>query len=132
MSKRSREVVPRSHANHQHAFHSEFAGALPFGRMLGPAGEQFIEQTPWANPNHPSHRQLMQQELDAQSGHPGLPSGSRRHPQQQRGIFSLGATATLNGDPPVATQKASGHDCIKGPKMGAEHPAKRDSIAQIS
>ncbi|KAF3764867.1 hypothetical protein M406DRAFT_340389 [Cryphonectria parasitica EP155] len=30
-------------------------GAVPFGRTLGPAGEQFLEQTPWANPKHPSH-----------------------------------------------------------------------------
>ena len=26
------------------------AGVLSYGRNLGPAGEQFIQQTPWANP----------------------------------------------------------------------------------
>lgn len=30
-------------------------GGIPFGQGLGPAGEQFLEQTPWANPNHPAH-----------------------------------------------------------------------------
>ncbi|KAL0936428.1 transcriptional regulatory protein dep1 [Colletotrichum truncatum] len=30
--------------------------AVAFGGTLGPAGEQFIKDTPWANPNHFSHK----------------------------------------------------------------------------
>ncbi|KAF3357351.1 hypothetical protein VdG1_05848 [Verticillium dahliae VDG1] len=30
--------------------------AVSFGGTLGPAGEQFIKNTPWANPNHISHK----------------------------------------------------------------------------
>ncbi|KAF6830174.1 transcriptional regulatory protein dep1 [Colletotrichum musicola] len=30
--------------------------AVAFGGTLGPAGEQFIKDTPWANPNHISHK----------------------------------------------------------------------------
>ncbi|KAM0330063.1 hypothetical protein ACHAQA_004234 [Verticillium albo-atrum] len=30
--------------------------AVAFGGTLGPAGEQFIKNTPWANPNHISHK----------------------------------------------------------------------------
>ncbi|KAF9876521.1 transcriptional regulatory protein dep1 [Colletotrichum karsti] len=30
--------------------------AVAFGGSLGPAGEQFIKDTPWANPNHISHK----------------------------------------------------------------------------
>jgi hypothetical protein len=31
-----------------------------------PAEEQFIEQTPWANPQHPSHAHLLQRQTSAQ------------------------------------------------------------------
>lgn len=30
--------------------------AVAFGSNLGPAGEQFIKDTPWANPNHIAHK----------------------------------------------------------------------------
>ncbi|KAI5925411.1 Sds3-like-domain-containing protein [Camillea tinctor] len=42
-------------------------GGLPFGESLGPAGEQFIEQTPWANPHHPSNAHLLYRQ---QPSHP--------------------------------------------------------------
>ena len=32
-----------------------------------PAEEQFIEQTPWANPQHPSHAHLIQRQTSAQN-----------------------------------------------------------------
>ncbi|KAH9887860.1 Sds3-like-domain-containing protein [Xylariomycetidae sp. FL2044] len=42
-------------------------GGLPFGPQgLGPAAEQFLEQTPWANPNHPSNAHLLQRQLSVQ------------------------------------------------------------------
>ena len=33
---------------------------------MKPAEEQFIEQTPWANPQHPSHAHLLQRQTSAQ------------------------------------------------------------------
>jgi hypothetical protein len=33
--------------------------------VLKPAEEQFIEQTPWANPQHPSHAHLLQRQASA-------------------------------------------------------------------
>ncbi|KAI1108862.1 hypothetical protein F5Y14DRAFT_57138 [Nemania sp. NC0429] len=35
-------------------------GGVPLGEALGPAGAEFLEQTPWANPNHPSNAHLLQ------------------------------------------------------------------------
>ncbi|KAI0525837.1 hypothetical protein F5B22DRAFT_256034 [Xylaria bambusicola] len=37
-------------------------GGVPLGEALGPAGAQFLEQTPWANPNHPSNAHLLQRQ----------------------------------------------------------------------
>jgi hypothetical protein len=34
----------------------------PSFHRLGPAGEQFLKETPWANPNHSSHRIQQQQQ----------------------------------------------------------------------
>lgn len=36
------------------------------GASLKPAEEQFIEQTPWANPQHPSHAHLLQRQASTQ------------------------------------------------------------------
>ncbi|KAI0971455.1 hypothetical protein F4678DRAFT_84864 [Xylaria arbuscula] len=41
-------------------------GGIPFGEALGPAGAQFLEQTPWANPNHPSNAHLLQRQHSGQ------------------------------------------------------------------
>ncbi|RYC60096.1 hypothetical protein CHU98_g6120 [Xylaria longipes] len=37
-------------------------GGVPLGEALGPAGAEFLEQTPWANPNHPSNAHLLQRQ----------------------------------------------------------------------
>ncbi|KAJ3577507.1 hypothetical protein NPX13_g3062 [Xylaria arbuscula] len=41
-------------------------GGVPLGEALGPAGAQFLEQTPWANPNHPSNAHLLQRQHSSQ------------------------------------------------------------------
>ncbi|KAK5628469.1 hypothetical protein RRF57_004184 [Xylaria bambusicola] len=41
-------------------------GGVPLGEALGPAGAQFLEQTPWANPNHPSNAHLLQRQHTSQ------------------------------------------------------------------
>lgn len=128
-----REPPPRPPIanHHQTVFPQEFAAAasVPFGRVLGPAGEQFIEQTPWANPNHPSHHIQRQQ-----ARHDSTPittaaasssGGNRRHSHQPGGMFSSSTTTiVLNGDSPVQTHKAS--------KMGPEQAMKREPVAQVS
>lgn len=41
--------------------------AASYGSSLGPAGEQFIKNTPWANPNHVSHK-IQNVPLQSESG----------------------------------------------------------------
>ncbi|KAK0731297.1 Sds3-like-domain-containing protein [Lasiosphaeris hirsuta] len=136
---RAREPVSRPVANHQQAFPPEFAGGLPFGRILGPAGEQFIEQTPWANPNHPSHqiqRQHSQHSPQETGALPGTSTGPRRRSHQPGAVPSSSNMTIPNGDSLVQVQKANssgGHESTtKGSKMGAEASVKRESIAQAS
>ena len=61
-------------------------GGLGLGRSLGPAGEQFLEQTPWANPNHPSNAHLLQQRQASVSHQQQVAqttATSHSYPQQQ-------------------------------------------------
>jgi len=127
------EPVPPPQQQPQPPFHAEFSGGLPFSRLLGPAGEQFIEQTPWANPNHPSHqaqqRQNSQQEGAVQAV---FAPGPRRHSNQPGGLFSSSTTTVPNGDSPSQVQKvhsSGGHDTIKAAKMLAEQANKREAVA---
>lgn len=66
---------------------------------LKPAEEQFIEQTPWANPQHPSHMHLLQRQSPAQQGaRTGSPfsmaggAQPRRQPHQQAGGLPVSGT----------------------------------------
>ncbi|KAI0419180.1 hypothetical protein F5X98DRAFT_83277 [Xylaria grammica] len=54
----------RNHAPRQTLHRPMYAdyGGVPLGEALGPAGAQFLEQTPWANPNHPSNAHLLQRQ----------------------------------------------------------------------
>ena len=78
-----------------------------------PAEEQFIEQTPWANPQHPSHAHLLQRQTSAQQAHrtnspfSQVQAQPRRHSQQHNGgpisgTFSSSSSALqhTNGVPP--------------------------------
>ncbi|OBT65602.1 hypothetical protein VE03_05532 [Pseudogymnoascus sp. 23342-1-I1] len=69
---------------------------------LKPAEEQFIEQTPWANPQHPSHMHLLQRQSPAQQGaRTGSPfsiavgAQPRRQPHQQ--ASGLPVSGTFSG-----------------------------------
>ncbi|OTA59242.1 hypothetical protein K449DRAFT_436207 [Hypoxylon sp. EC38] len=92
---RNRQPAPR-HQVHRPTYVDY--GGLPFGQSLGPAGEQFIEQTPWANPNHPSNAHLLQRQHSVQheahthSTIPGVSSGSKRNSHQSH-PFPNGSTA---------------------------------------
>lgn len=57
--------------------------AAPFGQNLDPAGEQFIEQTPWANPRHPSHQIVARpQQIGPHNGPPPYSYQASAAPQQ--------------------------------------------------
>ncbi|KAI1775019.1 Sds3-like-domain-containing protein [Hypoxylon cercidicola] len=88
---RNRQPAPR-HQTHRPNF-VDYGALPPFGPTLGPAGEQFIEQTPWANPNHPSNAHLLQRQHPVQhEPSPSMPTGSKRHSHQPH-PFSGGPTS---------------------------------------
>ncbi|KAK3394614.1 Sds3-like-domain-containing protein [Podospora didyma] len=134
---RTREPVHMPTSIPPAVFHPEFTSGLPFGRDLGPAGEQFIEQTPWANPNHPSHhiqRQNSHQDTSIHTTYAGPSLGHRIHSHQPGNIFPPSNPPTMNGEPPLQMQKnhLPAHETIKASKFGPDHPMKRESIAQVS
>lgn len=109
---------------------------MSFGRSLGPAGDQFIEQPAWANPSHASHHPQRQQQVQQHEANASPPvtassSANRKH-LQPGAAFSSNAAATLNGDPTPYMQKAfpsAGHEVMKASKMGPEPPMKREAVA---
>lgn len=62
-NQRNRHHAPR-HTLHRPVY-TDYGG-VPLGEALGPAGAQFLEQTPWANPNHPSNAHLLQRQHASQ------------------------------------------------------------------
>ncbi|KAI0447031.1 hypothetical protein F4803DRAFT_393605 [Xylaria telfairii] len=70
-------------------------GGVPLGEALGPAGAEFLEQTPWANPNHPSNAHLLQRQhgshhdahLSAVSG--ASATAEPRRPSNQPNPFAI-------------------------------------------
>ncbi|KAL2129093.1 hypothetical protein VTI74DRAFT_8256 [Chaetomium olivicolor] len=132
----AREPIPRQVPNHQAAFRPEYTTSLAFSQGLGAAGEQFIEQTPWANPNHPSHQMQRQQaHRDATfqpTYAPGPSSAPRRHSNQPGGLFSSSTTTIPNGDSPMQVQKTRlspgmPEPTMKG-KMGSESLRREPAI----
>ncbi|KAI0889249.1 Sds3-like-domain-containing protein [Annulohypoxylon maeteangense] len=115
---RNRQAAPRHHV-HRPSYVDY--GGLPFGQSLGPAGEQFIEQTPWANPNHPSNAHLLQRqhsgqnEAHTQGAAPNAPSGSKKssHPSRP---FSNGSTTQPSSNP-SKTQKGVPRQLSNSPEV---------------
>lgn len=112
---------------------------------LGAAGQQYLADTPWANPNHPSHQiqrqPSLQQEPRVASPAPG--GRNRRHSHQPGGLFSSSTNSTIvmgnavNGDSPLPKlQLAAGQEDALSPKVAAEppppQPPKREAVAQFS
>lgn len=131
--------MPKQTSNQLPAFRPEYpAGLASFVQGLGAAGEQFIEQTPWANPNHPSHqaqRQQAHRETNLQPTYAGPSSAPRRQSNNQAGaLFSSSTSTILNGDSPVQVQKthspAVSEPTIKG-KMGPD-TLRREPAMQAS
>jgi hypothetical protein len=72
-----------------------------------PAEEQFIEQTPWANPQHPSHAHLIQRQTSAQqvprTTSPFAQATPRRHSDQHGPTSGTFSNPPVNG-PPFSSQ----------------------------
>ncbi|KAI0136354.1 Sds3-like-domain-containing protein [Xylariales sp. AK1849] len=99
-----RQPAPQLPPHLSRAVYSEYGG-LPLSQALGAAGEQFLEQTPWANPNHPSNAHLLQRQNSIQNEHrkrSPLPdaSGSRRHSHQPN-LFSSSTISTSSNHFPT-------------------------------
>ncbi|EAQ93562.1 hypothetical protein CHGG_01797 [Chaetomium globosum CBS 148.51] len=133
-----REPILRQASNQAAPFRPEYPGGLAsFVQGLGAAGEQFIEQTPWANPNHPSHRAQQPQAHRDNGFQPtfaGPSSAPKRHSNQPGGLFSSSTTTILNGDSPVQVSKAQSpvvpESSLKG-KMGPE-ALRREPVIHAS
>ncbi|KAJ4394270.1 Transcriptional regulatory protein [Gnomoniopsis smithogilvyi] len=97
-------------------------GAVPFGRNLGPAGEQFLEQTPWANPKHPSHHVGSRRHSQgAYAGPPAFINQAKSAPQQS------GPAWLANGQPngeSAYKHPAAVADQEIGPGRKTAEPAK--------
>lgn len=90
----------------------EYAAA-PFGQSLGPAGQEYIENHPWANPKHPSHGPASRRHSHSTyAGPPALMGHARTpHPPAAPVWFANGQ---LNGDsgrrhPTVAADPEPAH-----------------------
>jgi hypothetical protein len=129
--------MPRQMLNQLPVFRPDYSSSLPFGQGLGAAGEQFIEQTPWANPNHPSHqvhRQQAHRDANAPLSYVVPSSVPRRYSGQPGGLFSSSATTIPNGESPVQVQKVhppAVPEKLQVSKMGPE-PLKRESAIHAS
>jgi hypothetical protein len=115
--------------------HTIQSAGLPFHelaalRMAGstsrfkPAEEQFIEQTPWANPQHPSHAHLLQRQTSAQqtprTASPfSQPTQPRRHSDQHGPTSGTFSSPTLNG--PAFSNQASGGVSPHNPVTNPTH-----------
>ncbi|KAH7026467.1 Sds3-like-domain-containing protein [Microdochium trichocladiopsis] len=95
-------------------------GGLPFGQGLGPAGEQFLEQTPWANPNHPAHGAPLAQRQQSQALDGGKPTVATTTPAPKRNSqkpvpMSAGTISNAsNHSPVVPTPSQSVSKASKG------------------
>jgi len=135
----TREPIPRHTTNQLPIFRPDYAAGLStFVQGLGAAGEQFIEQTPWANPNHPSHhiqRQQAHRENNLQPAFGSSSSAPRRHSGQPGALFSSNASTLLNGDSPAQVQKSHSPvvvaEKLQGSKRVSE-PLRREPAISAS
>ncbi|KAL1865473.1 Transcriptional regulatory protein [Diaporthe australafricana] len=81
----------------QPALH-DYAAAAQFGQALGPAGQEYIENHPWANPKHPSHGATSRRQSHgaAYAGPPALMGHARASHQPAGGMWF--ANGQMNGD----------------------------------
>lgn len=100
-----------------------------------PAEEQFIEQTPWANPQHPSHAHLLQRQTSAQqaartsspfSMTPGAQPRRHSHHHASSGPIAgtFGSTAPSTQQQHTNGAFAGGRTSPLNPFTNASHPQK--------
>lgn len=89
--RRNRQKHPSHHAR------DEYHGPPTFSR-LGPAGEQFIKDTPWANPNHSAHK-MYQQNHGQPAARADASATAGPAPQPGTGPPPAGVGAALDGQP---------------------------------
>ncbi|KAI1342431.1 Sds3-like-domain-containing protein [Xylariaceae sp. FL0016] len=96
-------------------------GGVPFAEAIGPAGEQFLEQTPWANPNHPSNSHLLQRqhssqhESNAPSALSATSAAPRRHSHQPNPFAISSGTQPHNGN--AKTSKSIPRQLTNSPEV---------------
>ncbi|CAJ2512862.1 Uu.00g009810.m01.CDS01 [Anthostomella pinea] len=146
---RGRQQAPR-HSVPRPSY-TDYRG-VPFGEPLGPAAEQFLEQTPWANPNHPSNAYLLQRQHSAQQETQAAASvltnasaGSRRQTSQPNPFSISSASQPFNGnakpsksiprqdsESPEVTRAANVLEQTKARSMkAAETAAKRENGQRV-
>lgn len=94
-------------------------GSVPFGRNLGPAGEQFLEQTPWANPKHPSHHVGSRRHSHGAYAGPPAFSNQAKSASQQPGPAWL-ANGQSNGDSSLKHSTGAGDQEMGAARKVAE------------
>lgn len=91
-----------------------------------PAEEQFIEQTPWANPQHPSHAHLLQRQASAQqtprttSPFSQVQVQPRRHSHQQGS--GIPVSGTFSSTPASALHHNSNGHPMSGGRISPHNP----------
>ncbi|KAH8675423.1 Sds3-like-domain-containing protein [Xylariales sp. PMI_506] len=97
-------------------------GGLTFGQGLGAAGEQFLEQTPWANPNHPSNAHLLHRQPEPRKRTPPPEqSSTRRHTHQQNPFSS----STISN---ASTQGPASHS-YSGNAISQKNPSRQSTTS---
>ncbi|RDL38398.1 uncharacterized protein BP5553_02738 [Venustampulla echinocandica] len=97
-----------------------------------PAEEQFIEQTPWANPQHPSHAHLLQRQTSAQqiprtsSPFSQIQAQQRRHSHQA--APGLPISGTFSSSSSSLPQHSKGHT-ISGGRISPHNPFGNSTLS---
>lgn len=88
-----------------------------------PAEEQFIEQTPWANPQHPSHAHLLLRQTSAQQTPRTSSPFSQSQPQPRRHSHQLGSGAPISGTFQATSSSLSQHsNGLSGGRISPHNP----------
>ncbi|PWI74234.1 Sds3-like protein [Purpureocillium lilacinum] len=108
----------------------EYHHGPPTFSRLGPAGEQFIKDTPWANPNHSAHKQYQQNH--AQPGaRPESSTAAGPTAQPANGPPPADVKAAFDGQPAARRSPAMSSRKSESPEMTRSklnppsHPMKR-------
>ncbi|POR39807.1 Sds3-like protein [Tolypocladium paradoxum] len=88
---------------------------------LGPAGEQFIKDTPWANPNHSAHK-LYQKPTAQPDGRASQPVNAPP-PADVRATFD--GQATAHRSPALSSRMSESPEMARSILKPAAHPMKR-------